>query len=267
MKRKICMAGMILFSVLFFVSGIMFFRQYRDEKKSDEVFNQLTQLIHEETSPSFVEEDGSAKEFRAEESEAPEIQAQNAFDKYAELYARNTDFVGWIRIDGTNIDYPVMQTKDSPDYYLRRSFEKRYSDYGVPYVAEHCDVDISDNTVIYGHHMNNKTMFSALCDYDSIDFYEEHKKIRFDTLGGFGEYEIVTVFKTVVYTEEGFKFYQFAMANDPTEFDEYISKCKELALYDTGVSAEYGDKLITLSSCEYSQQNSRLVVVAKKISV
>ena len=106
-----------------------------------------------------------------------------------------------------------------------------------------------------------------LFKYESKDFYREHKIIRFDTLSGFGEYEIVAVFKTVAYSEQGFKYYHFTRAESAEDFDAYIAQCKVLSLYDTGVTAEYGDKLITLSTCEYSRKNGRMVVVAKRIAV
>lgn len=145
----------------------------------------------------------------------------------------------------------------------KHAFDKSYSSYGVPYVQENCDIGISDNLVLYGHHMNNGSMFSDLCKYESEDFYREHKIIHFDTLESFGEYEVIAAFKTVAYSQEGFKYYHFVRAESAEQFDEYIAGCKELALYDTGVTAEYGDKLITLSTCEYSRTNGRMVVVAK----
>ena len=179
------------------------------------------------------------------------------------MYAQNSDLVGWISIPDTRIDYPVMQTKDNPNFYLKHAFDKSYSSYGVPYMQENCDIGISDNLVLYGHHMNNGSMFSDLCKYESEDFYQEHKTIRFDTLDSFGDYEVIAAFKTVAYSEEGFKYYHFVRAEQEEDFDEFIAKCKELALYDTGVTAEYGDQLITLSTCEYSRTNGRMVVVAK----
>ena len=109
-------------------------------------------------------------------------------------------------------------------------------------------------------------MFGALENYKSKDFYEEHKTIRFDTLTKRDEYEIIAVFKTVAYSSAGFRYYDFVDTEDENAFNAYIAKCKELALYDTGVTAEYGDRLITLSTCEYSAQNGRLVVVAKKVA-
>ena len=174
--------------------------------------------------------------------------------------------MGWISIDGTNINYPVMQTIDNPNYYLKRSFDKKYSNYGVPYIQENCVLGISDNIVVYGHHMKNNSMFADLCKYESEDFYREHTTVHFDTLSSLDDYEIVTVFKTVAYSEDGFKYYHFVDAENEDDFNAFISQCKELALYDTGIDAEYGDKLITLSTCEYSRTNGRMVVVAKLIT-
>lgn len=255
MKNKYLMIGAAAFAALFLFSGVMLYRQYADEKKSAESFENIAALVQEETPPADEPQET-----------APVQSEQTAFEKYAAVYEQNSDFVGWISIEGTNIDYPVMQTIDNnPNYYLKRSFEKQYSDYGVPYVQENCDLELSDNCVIYGHHMNNGSMFADLCKYADEDFYREHKTIHFDTLSGFGEYEIVAVFKTVAYSEQGFQYYHFTRADSAEDFNTYIAKCKELSLYDTGVSAEYGDKLITLSTCEYSRQNGRMVVVAKRI--
>lgn len=110
------------------------------------------------------------------------------------------------------------------------------------------------------------SMFADPCKYADEDFYRAHKPPRFDTLSGFGEYGIAAVFKTAAYSEQGFPYYHFVNADSAEDFDAYIAKCKELAFYDTGVTAEYGGRLITLSACEYSGQNGRMVVVAKKIA-
>ena len=109
-------------------------------------------------------------------------------------------------------------------------------------------------------------MFGALEDYKSKSFYEKHKTIQFDTLTEQGKYEVIAVFKTVAYSSQGYRYYDFVDAENEEEFNAYVGKCKELALYDTGVTAEYGDRLIALSTCEYSAPNGRLVVVAKKVN-
>ena len=254
MKSKYLMIGAAVCAVLFLFSGVMLFRQYADEKQSAEAFENIAALVEDETPPAD----------EPQETEPPQ-RSQSAFEKYAAVYEQNNDFVGWITIDGTRIDYPVMQTIDSPNYYLKRNFEKKYSNYGIPYVQENCDLEFSDNCVLYGHHMNNGTMFADLCKYADEDFYKEHKTIRFDTLSGFGEYEIVAAFKTVAYSEQGYKYYHFTRADSAEDFNAYIAECKKLSFYDTGVTAEYGDKLITLSTCEYSRTNGRMVVVAKQV--
>ena len=197
--------------------------------------------------------------------DAPVSEGEDVLAKYLELYLQNEDMVGWISIAGTTINYPVMQSRNNPNFYLKHNFEKEYSDLGTPYVQENCDIAESDNLVIYGHHIKGGKMFGALEDYKSKSFYEEHKTIHLDTLTEQAEYEIVAVFKTVAYSSEGFRYYDFVDAENEEDFNSYVGKCKELALYDTGVTAEYGDRLITLSTCEYSAQNGRLVVVAKKV--
>ena len=254
-KTRLMIAGAAFCAALFLFSGAMLAREYLDQKQSAEAFDEVAGLVKEDVELPALELEN-----------APATEEVTAFEKYADVYAQNSDLVGWVSIPGTRIDYPVMQTKDSPDFYLKHAFDKSYSSYGVPYLAENCDVGISDNLVLYGHHMNNGSMFSDLCKYESEDFYREHKTIRFDTLDSFGEYEVIATFKTVAYSGEGFKYYHFVNAENAEAFDEYIAECKALALYDTGVSAEYGDKLITLSTCEYSRTNGRMVVVAKQIS-
>lgn len=208
----------------------------------------------------------NAPDEEEKQTEEPVSEGEDILAKYRELYLQNEDMVGWISIAGTTINYPVMQTKNNPNFYLKRNFEKEYSDLGVPYIQENCHIATSDNLIIYGHHITGGRMFGALEDYKSQSFYEEHKTIQFDTLTEQAEYEIIAVFKTVAYSAQGYRYYDFVDAENEEEFDAFVGKSKELALYDTGVTAEYGDRLITLSTCEYSAQNGRLAVVAKKIN-
>lgn len=222
-----------------------------------------------EQTEAFEEIADKVEQAQEDESQAPEIpftEEESILPEYGELFLQNPDMAGWIKVEGTNINYPVMQTPNEPNFYLKHNFEKEYSDLGVPYIQEDCDIAASDNLIIYGHHIKGQKMFGALESYKDKDFYEEHRIIQFDTLTRHGEYEIIAVFKTVAYSAEGYRYYDFVNAENEDEFNAYVEKCKELALYDTGVTAEYGDRLITLSTCEYSAQNGRLVVVAKKVS-
>lgn len=266
MNKSIYAIILSFFLLVAAFSGVKIYSHFKEAHEQEELYANLVQLVeHAETTPQ-TEPTAEAEAMIPStpvESTEPVI-----LPEYAELYAQNSDMVGWIRIEDTKINYPVVQSPDSPNFYLNHGFDKGKTDYGCPYVAEICDVSKpSDNLIIYGHHKKNGTMFTALTKFQRKSFWENHKTFSFDTLYEKQTYEIVAVFKTVVYTNSTseFKYYQFSDAQTPEQFDTYISKCKEKALYDTGVSAEYGDKLITLSTCEYSNKNGRLVLVAKRI--
>lgn len=211
-----------------------------------------------------------AEKVDAAESELGDLEQISNADEaqllgvYRELHGYNSDFVGWIRVPGTEINYPVMQSPDSPNYYLRRNFEKAYSNLGTPYLQENCDIRTCDNLIIYGHHMLDGGMFSDLEVYKKRKFFQQHKYVRFDTLDELGLYEVMAVIITTAYQADSFQYYNYVESNELT-FNTYVQECKQRALYDTGMDAEYGDKLITLSTCEYSSDNGRLIVVAKKI--
>jgi len=248
-KKNICIIAVVALLGVTAFCGYHIYHHYSQEAEQVGAFDDLTKIMEQppDTEEAVFTEDGTA------------------LPEYGDLFLQNSNMVGWIKIDGTSINYPVMQTPDNPNYYLKRNFYKEYSDLGVPYIQENCDLATSDNFIIYGHHIRGQKMFGALESYKTKNFYEEHKIIQFDTLTEHAEYEIIAVFKTVAYSSNGYRYYDFVDAEDESSFDVYVDKCKELSLYDTGVAAEYGDRLITLSTCEYSANNGRLVVVAKKV--
>ena len=177
--------------------------------------------------------------------------------KLGEKYARVLflkDYASYIK--------DSMQTPNKPDFYLKRSFDKSYSDYGVPYIDEACMTGISNNLVIYGHHMNDGSMFADLCKYADADFCREHPTIAFDTLSSLGKYEVVAAFNFNT-NRESFKYNEYTLM-DEAQFAEFMENVRARQLYDTDVTAEYGDQLLTLSTCEYTYPNGRFVVVAKK---
>lgn len=236
-------------AAVFLLAAFMIARHFYEAEKSEGQFEELA-FLTQQTEP---------------ETEATEEKAPTAAEKYATVLAQNEDFVGWIKIEGTRIDYPVVQSLYEANYYLRRGFDKKYSYYGVPYASEICDIETADNITVYGHNMTNGSMFSDLGKYRSEEFWKEHRYIQFDTLSGYGTYEILAVIKTVAGAETEFEYYKFTDGNE-TEFAEFIAQCKARSLYETGVTAEKGDRLLTLSTCEYSNKNGRLAVIAKKIT-
>ncbi len=255
MKKNIYIALITFFAAVFVISASFVAFYSIDAAKQDKAQQELIEIVTADVS------DEELILYDDDEFFIPE---------YYELYTQNNDMAGWIKIEDTKINYPVMQSLGRPEYYLRRGFDKAYTFHGIPFVQENCNLEtdkISDNIVIYAHNMDDGSMFGDLEKFLKKSFWEEHKTFSFDTLTQRGEYEIISVFKTRAYTdtEESFKYYHFVNASTESEFNDFIVKCKALALYDTGVSAEYGDKLVTLSTCEYSQENGRLVVVAKRV--
>ncbi|MCH5251267.1 MAG: class B sortase [Lachnospiraceae bacterium] len=186
--------------------------------------------------------------------------------RYEELYSINSDLVGWLSIEGTDIDYPVVQNEDD-EYYLSHDFYGNEDKYGCLFVKSFVSIDpLNTNVIIYGHSMKDGSMFGSLDEYKSEKFYKQHPKISFDTLYDEGTYDVIAIFETQVYEEEEdlFKYYQFYNANTEEEFSYFYDNIKELSIYDTGVTAQFADTFITLSTCSYHTEEGRFVVVAKR---
>ncbi|GAA0133471.1 class B sortase [Paenibacillus sp. YSY-4.3] len=186
--------------------------------------------------------------------------------EFQELYERNPDIIGWLKMDGTRIDYPVMQNPQDPQFYLNHDFDKKKSKNGLLFLDASSRINDSGILLIHGHHMKSGLMFADLMKYKKESYYREHATFEFSTLYEKEEYEIVAVFLSQVYrkSDNVFKYYQIEKVGTPAEFESYVQNIKKLALYDTGVTARYGDKLIVLSTCEYSTENGRLAVVARR---
>lgn len=188
--------------------------------------------------------------------------------EYQLLYEKNKRMIGWLNIGGTKIDYPVMQTVDN-EYYLTHNFNQEKDNNGSLFLDYNCKVyPRSTNMIIYGHHMKSGNMFGNLQKYAKESYGKEHQFITFDTLYEHATYQVMYVFYSKVYDTDElvFKYYQFINANSAKEFDYYMSEMESLSLYDTGVKAKFGDKLLTLSTCDHSQTDGRFAVVAKRIS-
>lgn len=199
----------------------------------------------------------------------PELQSGSDFlPWYQELHDQNSDMVGWLQIENSKINYPVMQTSmDNANFYLYKDFDKNDSVRGSIYAAEICDVfEPSDNITLFGHNMKDGSMFAYLGNYYEKSAWEKNPLIFFDTLTESHVYKIFAVFKTSGTDNVGFAYHQMADAKDEAEFNQFVATCKELAFYDTGITPVYGDKLLCLSTCEYTIDNGRFVVAAVRIT-
>lgn len=204
------------------------------------------------------------KEDYAEEKQFRDIQKvveKTDKDILNMLKKRNGDVIGYLEIPDTTISYPVMQTKEEPDFYLNHDIDKNYSFYGTPYLSAYCDLEKSDNLIIYGHNINGGRMFGALTQYRDESFHNKHKYVYFTT-DKKDKYEIFAVMSV---NKNVFSYWKFVMAEDEKDYDEFINEAKIYSLYDTGITPEYGDKLLTLSTCDNTRgYDYRFVVFAVK---
>lgn len=178
-----------------------------------------------------------------------------------DLINKNSDCIGWVRISGTKIDYPVMQTKNNPQYYLRRDFNKQYSYLGIPFMDSRCDINYDNNLIVYGHNMRDGKMFADLLKYREKVYFKEHNIIHFITPNRVQKYSVIAVCKV----KNDDEWYGYTSQTDKESFSNLISHIKDKSLYFTEESVEYGDHFLTLSTCEYSQTDGRLIVIGVEI--
>lgn len=184
-----------------------------------------------------------------------------------ELQKENPDVVGWIEIEETNINYPVLQGTDN-SYYMAHNYKKEEAKDGSIFLDKDYDWSIpSSNLLMYGHNMGDGAMFQDLLKYEDEEFYKQHPIVRFTTATEDAEYEIISAFKSRVYYKSEknvFRYYYFINADNEEEYNEFVNNAKEASFYDTGKDAEYGDQLMTLSTCSYHTEDGRFAVVARK---
>lgn len=250
-NKKRVLIGIIIFILLILIaiSCLYIYKYYSDTKNSEKTSEILSDIkVNEE-------------EITDETTERM-LQVQK-------LQEENPDVVGWLEIPDTNISYPVLQGNDN-EYYMTHDYKKEYTIDGSLFLDKDYDFDKpSSNLLIYGH--NNRghdTMFVHLLDYKDEEFYKKHPIIRFTTEKEDAEYEIISAFESRVYYKSEknvFRYYYFVDAENKKEYDDYVKNAKKASLYDTGKTAEYGDQLITLSTCAFHTEDGRFAVVARKI--
>ena len=269
MKKALYIATIVLLLAAFAFSAWQVGSYFLESKKQADRFDELSAML-EETTPPQTKPAAEATEGTgegAEETAAPTEAIVTYADRMKSIYDLNNDLVGWIKIDGTELDYPVMQTDVSNrDFYLEHDFDAKNSKRGCIYAREECDVnEPSDNITLYGHNMADGSMFAALNAYTEKAAWENNSLIEFGTLTERHTYKIFAVFKTSASMGKGFTYHQFVDAQNEEAFNTFVKTCKDLSFYDTGETPKFGDKMITLSTCEYTLENGRLVVVAYRI--
>lgn len=270
MREKITKILIAFFTIFLIIStSYIGYNLYQSNKQKEQIEELRKSKVENPETVDVVKEQ---LEEEAEVLETQDNKMQTILPEYEELYNENTDLIGWIKIEDTLIDYPVMQTFEDPIFYTYRDWNKNESSCGLPLIDARCTLK-SENIIIYAHRMKDGTMFGSLKNYSNKEgkkFYDKHKIIKFDTIYEKSEYQIIAVLFAKVYynekpDESKFVYYDYIELDAEEKFQEYINQIKERSIYDTGVTAEYGDSLITLCTCDYNEEDGRLLVVAKKI--
>lgn len=234
----------------------------REQEKQEE----LAALFHEQM-PPFLDSEGNAC--------ADQDVANQFFGDLRECYPELT---AWLTIPGTVIDYPVMYREGDSEYYLYRDYEGNPVRSGSLFLDGGCRLHPggngeaeSGNLLIYGHNMKNGSMFAVLTEYQAPDFAQEHSLVILYTEEKTQVYEVMAVILTDVGAEDGGQFYNLlneaGESNRREAFEAYVKLVKSRSLIDTEVTAEYGDSLLTLSTCAYQSENGRCLVICRAVPV
>ena len=278
--KKIWITGIACIAAAVVFLGVYFTNLYQEHKKNEE-YERLKDMQHmtgQQIQDPFVDDagnDAAGQEETVSEDvqvaeEEPKINPADLtiLKEYKKLFKKNKDLAGWLTIDGTEVDYPVMQTTVKyPDYYLHHNFEKEEDDAGSLFLDARNDfVNRDTNLIIYGHNMRNGTRFGSLKNYMDQEYFEAHKKIRFDTIYEKVHYSIVAVCLSKVNYEDDytFRYYNFLNAGNEDDFNAYLANIQQLTVFDQKIDISYGDELLTLSTCNNYIEDGRLFLVAKK---
>ena len=252
-----------IFSVIIIACLISIFSQMYTEYKENESFENLSKIVTEEAidptitlkKPNLLKVSDSDNEVQAEQT----VYYTTYYEPHSisELISMNSECFGWISIAGTNINYPVMHTPSNPQKYLNKNFYGEYSYSGTPFLDSRCSAD-STNLTIYGHHMNNGTMFADLCNYTDYSYFTEHPTVVLETKDGVFAYSVFSVMKV----KSNDDWYKFLTTDLDKTYEKWVSYAKTKSLYNTEITPVYGQQILTLSTCYGYNQDDRILVLA-----
>jgi sortase B len=281
-NRVIIYILVVLFAVCLVVGCVFLFWDHPDilppetESVSETLFEERELVVQEPV--KAVEDDASVS---LSGSDAPELNLPD-FDPskvveekapvenpYKDWFLKNDDMVAWIKIPDTCVDYPVMWTPEDEEYYLRKDFNKKYDKAGVPFLdTESSMYPMTTNLIIYGHNFEG-IMFYDVLKYEDESYFKDHPYLYLYGKDCEHKYAVMAAFRSRVYytTDTCFKYYKFFQAETEEEFKDFYDNVKELSYYDTGVTASFGDRFVTLSTCSDHLPGGvgRFVLVAVEI--
>ena len=265
MKRKLLLIGLcVLFAAMTLYYGLGFYRQWREYREGEQIYENLTQYIHPQTPPTSTAPADQGKEVPAPEETAPgELPSPEETDDtlwpvvdFEALMEINSDVVGWIYIEGTNINYPVVQGPDN-SYYMNRLFDGSANSAGSIFMDYRNEPDMScRNTVLYGHHMKNGTMFNQITKYKQQDFYDQHPTALLMSPGGNYKIEFIAGYVTDLNSDA----WKIEFATDE-EFSRWLADAMAQSTFISTIEPEAQDRVVTLSTCSYEYADARYVLV------
>lgn len=243
---------LVLCTAVISVSGTYLMNYFMKSEENKQKYEDISEI-------GFPETEADQEEAKDQQEVK---QAEDDFD-YQSLLAMNSDCVGWIQIPGTDINYPVVQAADN-EFYLTHNFNRETAACGAIFMDYRNDIDVkAEHLILYGHQMKDNSMFKQLNGYKEETFYKEHPNINLYLREQKYEYEITAVYITNV--ANGGSYYNYLHRNTRREQINYLQKkMAGYQLYDTGKKVMETDELLSLSTCEYSSDNGRLIIQARR---
>ncbi|MEE0913550.1 MAG: class B sortase [Ruminococcus sp.] len=265
MKKISTIAVISVFVIIIAFCLVSVFSQKNTEHKEKAGFEHIEEIVTEKETqaiknPIIINTDNEEKVVELSNKPSELITYQTTYyqlHSVSDLLAMNSDCFGWISIAETNINYPVMHTPNNPQKYLHKNFYGEYSQSGVPFLDSRC-AEGRLNLIVYGHNMNNGTMFADLCNYTDYSYFTQHPVVVFETYEGASAYTIFSVMKV----KSDDDWYRFITADTKKDYDSKIKYAKSHSLYDTDITPEYNKQLLTLSTCYGGNSDNRILVLA-----
>lgn len=258
MRKRMIRIMRVVLLVILGISCCQIARELGQRKQESEQFAKLAELVEvstemdTETMEALVSETETVLESIEETEPSQRIRKRDL----EPILEQNPDCVGWVCIPDTEVNYPVMHTPEEPQKYLHRNFEGEESASGTPFLQDTSTL-ASDHLVIYGHNMKNGTMFGSLKQYLDSDYAEAHPVIELETAEGLHNYTIIAA--AIVRSRD--IWYYFRNAESEEQYDQLVAGILERAEYVSGIVPEYGQQLLTLSTCYGTQSDDRLIVI------
>lgn len=264
---SILLLAIVLIGVLAF-SLYHLYTEYLPQQKEIERFSQLSDIAHGSDTDATENSSGDADQ-QSNTIETTTTGAKIPHYTLEQLFAMNSDMAAWLTIPDTVVDYPVMYTPDDVERYLHMDFDGYFSYSGCLFVGDHCDID-SDAFVIYGHNMNNGSMFGSIDYYTSYDYWRSHPDVILKTRDETRLYKIFASFATKVYDEdddtEAFRYYDAVGKRTKEQYDADVEDILALSCIDCGIKPVYPAQITYLSTCAYHEENGRFVLAAYRIA-